>query len=459
MKTFGSLFTGFGGADLGAMMAGLTPIWGNEIDPKIAEVGNRNLGGHIKVADVLKEYPRDYDRVDVFHASPPCTRASSANSSSEINEEGTKESPLDIALAEKVIEFIEALQPPIFTLENVIAYRHFQSWKGGKKTRGILNALESNGYWVSVNHVNFADLGVPQTRTRMIVRAIKGGFVPYLPPAEPWIGWYEAIEDLIPSLPDSQFAPWQIARLPADIRSMLVSNSKTEWSEGVRDSEDPSFAVTNQSGGRLRAMIVGGANTSERDAYAGVGCSEQHEPTRCVNASNSQHWKAFVVEGSAAGNDNKFTMPVRLENEPIFTMRASQNNPRAFVIGGQYQTPNDRTDRVVQNRTEHEPIWSVTSTHLDNKAFIFNGDNATREVSIRDRHDPSFTVTDGRKHPIKGYSFGLVVAMTPRCLARFQSFPDHYILPENKTLACKGIGNAVPPLGYAKILKSLLEYI
>jgi len=39
-----------------------------------------------------------------------------------------------------------------------------------------------------------------------------------------------------------------------------------------------------------------------------------------------------------------------------------------------------------------------------------------------------------------------VVAMTPRCLARFQSVPDWYILPDKRALAAKVIGNMAPPL-------------
>ena len=41
---------------------------------------------------------------------------------------------------------------------------------------------------------------------------------------------------------------------------------------------------------------------------------------------------------------------------------------------------------------------------------------------------------------------GRVIKMTPRALARFQSFPDWYELPESNTLAARIIGNAVPPL-------------
>jgi DNA (cytosine-5)-methyltransferase 1 len=51
-------------------------------------------------------------------------------------------------------------------------------------------------------------------------------------------------------------------------------------------------------------------------------------------------------------------------------------------------------------------------------------------------------------------SFGHVVKMTPRALARFQSFPDWYILPDKASLACTVIGNAVPPLLYQRVIEA-----
>ena len=307
VKTYGDLFTGGGGATLGAMAAGLTPLWGNELDPAIAEVGNYNLGGHIRVGNVLEQDPHDYERVDFMHMSQPCTRASVANGSAEVNEDGLKESPLDIALANKCIEFVETLLPEVVTLENVWGYRKFQSWQGGRKCEGIQSALYRLGYWVSVEHVNFADFGVPQTRKRMIVRAVRGGWVPHLPQPVPWVGWYAAIEDILHTLPESQFAPWQLARLPEELRSvlidsknvgqefgklhrtdgepaftvttdgkpshmpraLLVSNAKTEYSDGTRQGDDPAFTVTGESNGRVKAFIVdcqnAGSPSPDRD--------------------------------------------------------------------------------------------------------------------------------------------------------------------------------------------------
>jgi len=315
MKTFASLFSGFGGADLGAIAAGMQPAWGVEYDAKIAEVGNANLGNHIKVANILDCNPRDFERVDVLHASPVCTSFSVAKTN------GT-ESALDIACASKVAEFVTTLQPEIFTLENVQAYKKSKSWH-------IINeALNNAGYWLNIEICNSANYSVPQTRKRMIVRAIRGGFVPYLPQPEPWIGWYAAIEDLIPTLPDTQFAPWQLARLPEELRTMLVAQGK--------------------------------------------------------------YGKAFIIDCQNAGN------------------------------------PSPDRGRLMTIRSATQPMFTVTSSMMP-------------------------------KRPCRAFDGGRVVAMNTRALARFQSFPDQYLFPDSKTLAAKGIGNAVPPLMMEKIYRGLLS--
>lgn len=381
MKTFGSLFSGGGGADIGARAAGLELAWANEYDPAIAEVYAANLGNHIVVGDMLNLNPFDFEWVNHMHLSPPCTRASVANSSAEINEDGLKESQLDIALANKCIQFIEALRPDSITLENVWAYRKFQSWKGGKKCEGIQQALYRLGYWLSVEHVNFADLSVPQTRRRMIVRAIRGGMVPYLPQAERWVGWYESISDIIDTLPDSQFASWQLERLPEELKTMLIAQGKYGDNLVIASQYEPTFTITaNSNQTRLKALLVSNAKTEYSD-----GTRTGDDPAFTGNSESNGRVKEFVIDGM---NSRSFgDGPTCLNGEnPIFTIQASQAKgmPRAY---------------------------------------------------------------DG---------IGRVVAMTTRALARFQSFPDQYLLPESKTLAAKVIGNAVPPLGFQKIIGGLL---
>lgn len=310
MTTLATLFSGFGGVEVGALSAGLEPIWGVEIDPAIVEVVRANLDHDIHVADILDCDPLDYDAPDVLHASPPCTNASVANAN-------RGESELDMRLACRVAAFVTTLLPRIFTLENVWAYRNFMSWQM------IEEALHRAGYWVSVEHVNAADYGVPQSRKRMIVRAVRGDFVPYLPTPVPWVGWYAAVEDLLDTLPESRFADWQLARLPELLQTVLVPQSGYDGALNTVEAQEPSFTVT--------------ANHNQ----LGV--------------------KAFIMQVQGEGGD-----------------------------GVRYDT-------------------------------------------------------------------GRVVSMTLRALARFQSFPDTYELPDNARLAAKGIGNALPPLLYQRIIAPLLE--
>src|SRR3990167_3357233 len=197
---FGSLFTGFDGAGVGAKDAGFDLAWGFEINDRIAQVARGN-GYPVHTANVLEIDPAMIEPVNWLHASPECQRASTANQSA-------KESSIDVDLAKAVKRFIDVMQPKIFTLENVFFYRTFESFKI------IIDALQTNGYMFDFDNLNMADYSVPQTRKRLILRAIKGGLIPHLPNPVPWMGWYEAIEDIIPSLPESHFAKWQIDRLP-----------------------------------------------------------------------------------------------------------------------------------------------------------------------------------------------------------------------------------------------------
>ena len=359
MTTIATLFSGFGGVDIGAMQAGLTPLWSIEYDAAIAKVAASNFGHRIHVGDILECDPHDFERVDVLHASPPCPNFSVANTASS-------ETELDIALAAKVVEFIAVLQPSIFTLENVWAYRQSSSWQR------INDALWELGYWVAVDHVNAADHGVPQTRKRMIVRAIKGGFVPYLPEPVRWVSWYEAIEDILHTLPESQFAPWQMARMPELMRSFLMQ-VQGEAGDGVRWDTEPMQTVTVAHG--------------------------------------AAKYRAFIVPG---GNDS---FPQRDDSEHGFTIVAGHG-------GGGCRA------------------WLVNeSSTMEVRAA--DGSSAAQVASYRNTGQRGL-IGDGH-----------VVAMTPRALARFQSFPDWYQLPSNARLAAKGIGNAVPPLLYQRVIESL----
>ena len=296
MKTFATMFSGFGGADVGLMAAGLRPLWGVEYDADIAGVYRNNIGDHVIVDDVRNVDYSSLPHVDWLHASPSCVRASVANVDAT-------ESAEDTDAAQAVVRALLAHKPQVFTLENVWGYRNFSAF------RLILDTIGSMGYFYDFEHVNAADFGVPQTRRRLILRATRG-LLPPMPAHVPWVGWYEAIADLMPTLPNSKLAPWQLARLRDGVKGTLLIDGKL---------------------------------------------------------------------GSESTN-----MTTRNDAEPCFTVTTSHNQ-------------------------------------RDMRAVL----------------------------PHR------VVAMTPRCLARFQSFPDSYELPDKRSLAAKGIGNAVPPLLMQRIAEEV----
>ena len=375
MTTYGDFFSGFGGMTIGARAAGFDVLFGVEYDKDLAAVYRANLGDHVIVADVTTLNMADLPRVDVFHASPPCTNASVANANGG-------ESPQDLAMAKAVCRYIMAKQPDIVTLENVYQYRNFESW------HEIARTLLSEGYTYNYWHVNMANYGVPQTRRRMIAVARRDEKTPQLPEkthAENptpglfstkarWVSWYEAIEDLIPTLPDSEFAKWQLERLPDEFRNLYLSKDKGDYSAGHAHENEPAVTVTANDYGRRRAFIVNGENAG-------------------------QVW------------GNKFRT-----DDPAYVVTG--NSPRAFIVDGDA--------------------------------------SGNRPPTVSDINSPCTTVkTNGGGRVFRAATNGRVVKMTPRALARFQSFPDWYELPGSNRLAVKGIGNAVPPLFAEKLYKGM----
>lgn len=385
MKTIATLFSGFEGFGIGAKAAGYRHLWGVEWDAQLAAVAQAN-GFDTIVGDVCVVDYNALERPNHLHASPVCKNASVAKADG-------KEEQQDLETAAAVSRAILALRPDTFSLENVRGYRDFHSFKN------ILHTLRSLGYSMAVEVVNAADYGVPQTRERLIVLARRDGrrvqfpahthapadeISPMFDTRRPWVGWLEAIADIVDTLPVDNFAPWQLKRLPAELRgSVYVGAGGYEGCVVQAAADMPAFTVT-------------------------------------ANTNQGTQLRAFIVDGQPAfGSDDTAT---RNEDAPAFTIGASQTHRplRAFLVGGANTSDTQAADGV----------------------------------GVSSGHEPTRCVNASNSTCWRGLVNGRVVKMTPRALARFQSFPDWYQLPEKVSLACTGIGNAVPCLLAQRLMEA-----
>ncbi len=316
--TITTLFSGIGGIDLGAIAAGFEPCEAVEFDPQLAELHMANIGGKMHIQNILDCDPFKFEKPDLLHASPVCKQFSTANANKG-------ERQLDIDCAKKVSQFLSVLKPQYFTLENVEGYRKSKSF------HIIVEALYSLGYWVNYQVLNAADFSVPQSRRRLILIAVKSGFIPSLPLPEKHIGWYEAIADLVHDLPDSQLAEWQLRALPDEIRAtldsiLLLRNTKFTYSK----SKAPSPTLTADACQKdYKAILIENTGArSDRELQTRTAI----EPCWTLRAMGQDgHWhraNALLIHPT-----DQRTMPTTKADDPAFTLTSNQggNHVKALL--------------------------------------------------------------------------------------------------------------------------------
>ena len=162
--------------------------------------------------------------------------------------------------------------------------------------------------------------------------------------------------------------------------------------------------------------------------------------------------RAFITNAQN-GHGGEGETTTRDVDEPISVLSAHGRTDtfRAFIM------PNANTSSgVIRNGDEPAPMQgNVDRVGNQPRAFLL-GD---QQQQLADIGYPSNTIralSGGGSSPRAWLSVGRVVKMTPRALARFQSFPDSYILPSKAKLSCTVIGNAVPPLLYQRVIEEQL---
>ncbi len=194
MIRIGSICSGMGMA-----LHGLgTNIWGIECDRAIADVYAKNHPHSKIICDYVQNVdPNELEDVDCIIATPSCRNASIANSKAGETED-------DLIVAKSIVGIIKAKLPKFFLLENVAGYKNFESFTQ------IEEELTTQGYCTTTQILNLQDFGIAQSRKRMYLLAARNQEISDIQlPQVGLLGWYEAIADLIPTLPEIFLSKYQ----------------------------------------------------------------------------------------------------------------------------------------------------------------------------------------------------------------------------------------------------------
>jgi DNA (cytosine-5)-methyltransferase 1 len=155
--TFGSLFAGIGGFDLGFERAGMVCKWQVEINDYAQKVLAKHWPKVHREADIKTVGKHNLEYVDVICGGFPCQDISYAGRGAGLDGERS-------GLFFEAIRVVRELQPRVVVLENVSALL----------TRGldqVLGTLASLGYDAEWHCIPAAYVGAPHIRDRVFVLA------------------------------------------------------------------------------------------------------------------------------------------------------------------------------------------------------------------------------------------------------------------------------------------------
>ena len=157
--TFGSLFTGLGGLDLGLERAGLRCAFQVEIEDYPTKVLQRHWPDVPKFRDVRQVGSHNLPRVDILAGGFPCQDIS--NSGKKKGIEGERS-----GLWGEYARLIRELRPSYIVVENVAALLHRQ--RGFQRVLGDLAEVGYDAFWDVLPAASF---GAPHIRERVFVVA------------------------------------------------------------------------------------------------------------------------------------------------------------------------------------------------------------------------------------------------------------------------------------------------
>ncbi len=159
--TYGSLFSGIGGFDLGFDLAGMRCAWQVENDPRAKSVLTNHWPNVKKYEDVRDVGKRNLSAVNVLVGGFPCQDVSLAG-----RREGLAGGKSGLWF--EFIRIVNELKPQWVIVENVPG---LLSSNGGRDMGTIVGGLAKCGYWWAYRVLDAQYYGVPQRRRRVFIVA------------------------------------------------------------------------------------------------------------------------------------------------------------------------------------------------------------------------------------------------------------------------------------------------
>ena len=133
-----SLFSGAGGLDIGAIMAGAHIIFANDMMKEACMSYSTNIGDHIVNGDINSVMDRldGIENVDMVIGGPPCQGFSVAGKM-DVNDKRSQ-------LIWSYVKVISKVKPKAFIMENVKALGLLEKWKPIREK--LLSELRHLGY-------------------------------------------------------------------------------------------------------------------------------------------------------------------------------------------------------------------------------------------------------------------------------------------------------------------------
>ena len=170
--TFGSLFAGIGGFDLGFERAGMVCRWQVERDDYASRVLAKHWPDVTRWREAETFPPGDGGNwsVDVICAGVPCQPVSVAGKQKGKDDERW--------MWGECLRVVATLAPRFFVAENPTA---LLSDDRGRTFAGIVAAIQAAGYSVDWKTIAAGDLGAPHRRERVFMVARQDGSVDQVP--------------------------------------------------------------------------------------------------------------------------------------------------------------------------------------------------------------------------------------------------------------------------------------